>query len=336
MRRMIRRCTLAIAIAALGGFTATSAQAELTLCNRTSYRVDAALGLEKSAVIATRGWFRLDPGQCRKVLDEALDADMLYVHTRTSEVYGPGPSPQSGHANLCVDDRDFSIPDARSCRSSQKAVRFTAIKPSETEKGPTANLAEEADYDDEQARRAGIQRLLVIAGYDANPIDGVPGAKTEAAIARFLKDRNLPANAPAQPDFFDTLMKAAENPEGIGFSWCNDTKQMVMASLGIVEMGAIVTRGWYRVEPGKCVRPDVRGEPHRLYSYAEEVDDDGRALLRNGQPVKWGGNVVLCTREGKFALSNHNDCTTRGLMSAGFAVIEVGSQPATTVRFRDQ
>ncbi|HVV62947.1 MAG TPA: DUF1036 domain-containing protein [Pseudolabrys sp.] len=336
MRGMIRRCIPAAAIALLGLFAATPAQAELTLCNRTSYRVDAAIGLEKSAVIATRGWFRLDPGECRRVLNETLDADMVYVHTRTPEVYGPGPSPQSGHASLCVGDRDFTIADARACPPTQKVVRFTAIKPSETEKGPTANLAEEADYDDEQARLAGIQRLLVIAGYDAHPIDGVQGAKTETALARFLKDRNLPANAPNQAGFFDTLMKAAENPEGIGFSWCNDTKQTVMASLGIVEMGSIVTRGWYRVEPGKCVRPDVRGDPHRLYSYAEEVDEDGRALTRNGEPVRWGGDVVLCTREGKFELSNHKDCTTRGLKSAGFAAIEVGSQPATTVRFTDQ
>jgi uncharacterized membrane protein len=40
-------------------------------------------------------------------------------------------------------------------------------------KGPVVNLAEEADYDDAQARLAGIQRLLVMSGYDAYPIDGV-------------------------------------------------------------------------------------------------------------------------------------------------------------------
>ena len=45
-----------------------------------------------------------------------------------------------------------------------------------------------------------------------------------------------------------------------------------MASLGVVEMGAIVTRGWYRLEAGQCVRPDVRGDPYELDSYAEAVD----------------------------------------------------------------
>jgi peptidoglycan hydrolase-like protein with peptidoglycan-binding domain len=50
-----------------------------------------------------------------------------------------------------------------------------------------AYLAEDSEYDDEQARLAGIQRLLVIAGYDAAPIDGVDGPKTQAALAAFLK-----------------------------------------------------------------------------------------------------------------------------------------------------
>ena len=54
-----------------------------------------------------------------------------------------------------------------------------------------AYLAEDSEYDDEQARLAGIQRLLVIAGYDAAPIDGVDGPKTQAALAAFLKSRGL-------------------------------------------------------------------------------------------------------------------------------------------------
>ena len=108
-----------------------------------------------------------------------------------------------------------------------------------------------------------------------------------------------------------------------------------MASLGIVEMGAIVTRGWYRIEAGKCVRPDVRGEPHRLYSYGEPVDDHGRVIKSGAETLSWGGDVALCTRDGKFELSDHKDCVSRGLNSAGFAVVDVGSQPATTVRFKE-
>ena len=314
---------------------ATSAHAELTLCNRTSYRMEVAIGLEKRANVETRGWFRLDPGQCRQALDGTLDADMIYLHARTPPLYGGAPFPLNGQADFCVKSSDFEIPNARSCPTSQQA-QFSAAKPSESPKGPVINLAEEADYDDVQARLAGIQRLLVIAGYDAYPIDGVQGAKTQAAIAKFLNERKLGVDAVAAPAFFDALIEAARNPEGIGFSWCNDTKYAVMASLGFAEMGAIVARGWYRVEAGQCVRPDLRGDPRRVYSYAEAVDSSGRTVKRGDTVLSWGGTLALCTRDGRFELADHKDCAARGLNSAGFAVIDFGNQPATVVRFKDQ
>jgi uncharacterized membrane protein len=312
----------------------TSARAELTLCNRTSYQLDAAIGLEKHASVSTRGWFRVDPGQCRQVLDGALDADLVYVHTRTPPIYGTAPIPQTGQAELCIRNNDFAIADARGCAVSQQA-RFAAARPSDSPKGPVVNLAEEADYDDAQARLAGIQRLLVIAGYDAYPIDGVDGAKTQAALTKFLSERKLAAESTAKPDFFDALLAAARNPEGAGFSWCNDTQFTVMAALGIVEMGQIVTRGWYRVAAGTCVRPDLRGDPHRLYSYGEAVDGNGRAIRRGDTALAWGGDVSLCTRDGKFELADHKDCAARGLNSAGFAAIDLGAKPSTTVRFKE-
>lgn len=315
--------------------TVVAAQAELTLCNRTSYMMDAAIGLEKRTVVATRGWFRLDPGQCRQVFDGALDADMVYVHGRTGAIYGSAPAPRNANSDFCVRDGDFEIADARSCPLTQQA-RFTPAKPTDSPKGPVVNLAEEADYDDTQARLAGIQRLLIIAGYDASPIDGVPGAKTQGALNKFLGEHRLAADAASQPNFFDTLLAAARDPEGTGFTWCNDTRYTVMALLGLVEMGAIVTRGWYRINAGACVRPDVRGDPRRFYSYAEAVDANGRSVKRGDAPLAWGGNVPLCTRDGKFELSDHKDCAARGLNSAGFAVIDVGDQPATTVRFKEQ
>src|SRR5581483_1557146 len=209
-------------------FAALPARAELTLCNRTGYVGNVAISLERSANVSTRGWFRVDSGQCRKVIEEPLEADLVYVHVRTPAIYGSPPQPRSGHGEFCVGDKDFNLPNARGCRAP---VTFTAIKPTETEQGPRANLAEEADYDDAQARLAGIQRLLVIAGYDANPIDGVQGGKTQSAIAQFLKDRGLAADTASSPQFFDTLLKAAQNPEGHGFAWCNDTPYSVMASL---------------------------------------------------------------------------------------------------------
>jgi uncharacterized membrane protein len=269
---MIRgsHCIVAAASATLM-LAATPAHAELMLCNRTSYVMEIAFGIEKRANVSTYGWFRVDPGQCRQVLDTPLDADMVYVHMRASPVYGSAPLPQNGEARFCIRDSAFAITDARGCPANQQ-VRFTAAKPSDSPQGPAVNLAEEADYDATQARLAGIQRLLAIAGYEAYPIDGVQGAKTQGALTKFLNDRNLPADAPAKPDFFDILLKAAANPEGTGFTWCNDTRYPVMAALGVVEMGAIVTRGWYRVAAG----PMPAAGPARRPAPAVQLRRGGR------------------------------------------------------------
>src|SRR5262249_41006873 len=136
--------TVAVSAAFLAG---VAARAELTLCNRTSYRMDAAIGIEKRANVGTRGWFRVDPGQCRQEVDGPLDAGMIYVHGRTPPVYGTAPLPKDGEAEFCVRAGDFDITNARGCPASQQA-HFSAARPSDSPKGPVVNFAEEADYDD--------------------------------------------------------------------------------------------------------------------------------------------------------------------------------------------
>lgn len=312
------------------------AHADLQLCNRTSYVVDAAIGIEDKGAAATRGWFRVDPGQCRPVMQGKVEAERVYVHARALPVYGASPMAQAGHADLCIAEGMFLIAGARLCaKADQRLVRFTQVKPTEIEQGLLLSLAEEADYAPDQARLAGIQRLLVIAGYDANPVDGIEGKKTEAALAQFLKDRRLSADTAAAPAFFDTLVESVKQADGIGFAWCNETPHTVMAAFGIEEKGAVVTRGWYRIEAGKCLKPDVAGKPRRLYSFGEAVDATGQVIRRGDKPLAWGGATTLCTRNVKFELADHKDCPGKGLAPAGFAAIDLTGRSGATVRFRE-
>jgi uncharacterized membrane protein len=260
--------------------------------------------------------------------------DTLYLHARALPVYGGSPLPQAGHADFCVSADTFVMPATQNCnRTGQRMARFTAVRPSETDKGLIAYLAEDAEYTDEQARDAGIQRLLVIAGYDANPIDGVRGAKTDTALAQFIADNKLENTAAGRADFFDVLMAAAQKPNSAGFAWCNETRNVVMAALGVEEQGTVVTRGWYRVAPGKCLRPDLTGKPRRLYSFGEAVGADGVAIKGTDRAVSWGGATILCTRNVKFELNDHKDCAGAGLSASGFATVEL-SGAGTTVQFR--
>ena len=97
-------------------------------------------------------------------------------------------------ATRCASRRTISSsPPRANAAPGRRPAPFTQIKPTRTDDGNlVAYLAEDSEYDDEQARLAGIQRLLVIAGYDAAPIDGVDGPKTQGALAAFLKSRGLP------------------------------------------------------------------------------------------------------------------------------------------------
>ena len=99
-------------------------------------------------------------------------------------------------------------------------------------------------------------------------------------------------------------MAAAQKPNAAGFAWCNETRNVVMAAFGLEDQGNVVTRGWYRVAPGKCLRPDVTGKPRRLYSFGEAIGADGLPLAEAGkapgQNVSWGGSTILCTRNVKF------------------------------------
>src|SRR4051794_29632619 len=327
---------LVFGLLALLGLTAP-ARADLQFCNKTSYVLDLALALEEKDAAATRGWFRVDPGQCKSVLQGAITADKVFVHARALSAYGPSPLPQAGHADFCITDGNFTIAAAKSCqsRAGQRLARFSQIKPSENEQGLTAYLGEEADYDPAQARLAGIQRLLVIAGYDAHPLDGLEGKKTSAALDQFLKARRLPADTANGAAFFQVLLDAVKEADGLGFSWCNETPYPVMAAIGVDEQGAVTTRGWYRVEPGKCVKPEVPAKPARLYSFAEAVDKDGIALKRGDKLLVWGGPTQLCTRDVRFEIGEQKDCATQGLSATGFAVIDMAGKQGATVRFRE-
>jgi uncharacterized membrane protein len=70
--------------AAIVSFLASSAPAlaDLKLCNRMSYVVEAAIGIDDKAATATRGWFRIDPAACRVVVQGSLTADRILLNAR--------------------------------------------------------------------------------------------------------------------------------------------------------------------------------------------------------------------------------------------------------------
>jgi uncharacterized membrane protein len=313
------------------------ARADLELCNRTSFVIEAAVGIEDQGAAATRGWFRVDPGACRTVLRGDAAGDRLYVHARTLPVYGAVRPLHPSETELCVGEGEFLIAGAQRCSNEKhRLVRFGRMIPRASEGGTAVYVAEPGDYGPEQARLAAIQRLLSLAGYKAEPIDGVSGPRTDAALGAFLRERGLAADTPASPRIFELLVEAAREGTGPGLAWCNETAHTVMAALGVEEDGGVVARGWWRVEPGACVRPELpRRVGPRVYSFAEAVDKAGAAMERKGASLAWGGTTKLCVRNTRFEIKEHDDCAARGLTSQGFTAVELGGRAGATVRFRE-
>jgi uncharacterized membrane protein len=322
-----------LVIAALVSFVASvrPAAADLKICNRMSYVVEAAIGIDDKAATATRGWFKIEPAACRVVLQGQLTADRILLHARALSLYGASPIPQNGNDALCVAESDnFVIAAARQCRTGQTPAPFTQVTPSKTDDGNLVTyLAEGAEYDDEQARLAGIQRLLGIAGYDVSPIDGVDGPKTQGALTAFLRSRGLSSDIVPQPGFFATMVDAVQAPSPTGLTWCNDTPHKVMAAIATEDGKSTVSRGWYRIDPGKCLHPDIAGQPKKVYSFAEAVDAENRTIKVKDKPLSWGGLTQLCTRDSKFESSEQRDCASHGFVATGFAAVDIAGSGKT-------
>jgi len=106
----------------------------------------------------------------------------------------------------------------------------------------------------------------------------------------------------------------------------------VMAAVGTDDGKVVTSRGWYRIDPGKCLHPDVTGQPRQVYSFAEAVDSDNRAIKLRDRPINWGGDKELCTRETKFETNQQGDCQSRGFAATGFAAVDLSSG-GMTLRF---
>ena len=76
----------------------------------------------------------------------------------------------------------------------------------------------------------------------------------------------------------------------------------------------------------------MTGQPKQVYSFAEAVDGENRAIKYRDKPLNWGGAKELCTRESKFEVSEQGDCGSRGLAGIGFAPVDMSSG-GKTIRF---
>ncbi len=285
-----------------------------TLCNRTSYVLEAAVGYPEGSGITVEGWTRLNPGACDIALEGPLQTQVHYLNARTSSAHLGGGREWGGRFDLCVDPTGTisleSPPDCSAMGLETQGFRPVNISGAE---GWMNELTEVENWTEEQARNAGLQRLLDEAGVVSGNIDGFIGQRTRAAIGNFLRTQGLPADL-SDDDLIDYLEQAAaERGRNIGFTLCNRTASRIWSAIARRSPEGWESRGWWRIEAGGCARVidrPLRGSDYFVYAELEE-GDRLRTLSQASE--------AFCVGQAKFAIIGRDDCEEAAYRTALFA-----------------
>jgi len=133
---------------------------DLKLCNPHELWWWSRRSASHKALRRDRLVFRIDPARAAFVPLGTLSADRILLYARALGAYGSSPIPQSGGDTLCVAPHNFVIAAPSSAAAGRRLRRSRKYTRRQTTTVHTGCLSrEDSEYDDEQARLAGIQRL---------------------------------------------------------------------------------------------------------------------------------------------------------------------------------
>lgn len=326
---------LAIFAIVLTGLAATSARAEYSLCNKTSYALNAAIAYAKGDVIETRGWWPLRPGQCRIVLTDQIRAGDYYIYGEAIEGHRGNQRVWTGETPLCVREEGFFTLENRGpCDGvGQKRLPFKVAKVTDGAGGQwRTDFTDLEEYSNlHRAETAGVQRLLSDIGYDIGAIDGYMGQKTRVALADFKRANNLADPATINDEVIDALIAAANaREENLGLYFCNRHEAPIWAALaepGEDEGDPAVSRGWWRLNPDQCAKikkGEIPTADYFVYASAESASGDAPMI---------GGDANFCVNDVMFEIPAGAPCEEDGYQEASFKKIDAGGKDRFTYEF---
>lgn len=301
---------------------------DYTFCNRTSYAVSVAVGIRNGGLWATRGWWIIPAGECKVVIKGPLTQTSYFSFARSSFAHTGPIRTWGGTQTLCTGKGNFQATSdgSNQCGPGYEPQGFAKIDTDRRAAWRTV-LAEATPYkNDEQARIAGLQRLLFDLGRFDGPIDGVAGPK----FSQSLSDaRTAFAIAPADAAalYNKLLAEAAKIQAGAGFTLCNRTQDIVWTALGLDSQGKKQSMGWWRLQPGQCEKV-IKDRLVDRYIYTFAAADRSEGLAET-----WTGPKQFCTRDSGFEIEDVTDCQGRGFNSTGFLEIDTGGRPGITFEF---
>ena len=292
----------------------TGNQEGWTLCNKTSYIIEAAIGVPEETDVTVEGWMKLRPGACMLAVEGPLEPKYHFLYARTSLAHRGGLREWGGKTELCVDPTgSFTLENPPECSPMGLEARgFRAVKVARKDRW-TTDFTEIENYTLDKARSAGLQRLLEEAGVTTGAIDGNIGRRTRVAIGEFLKQNNLPTTT-SDEDLIDFLEQVAkERGRNVGFTLCNRTKNRVWSAIARRGGEGWESRGWWVLEAGGCARVidrPLRGTEY--YVYGEMQDGSKIRTLSKASDA-------FCVGHAKFAITGRDQCEASAYRTALFA-----------------
>lgn len=312
--------------------TPTGAVAKYSLCNKSSYTLSAAIGYVDADRLATRGWWRLRPGQCKVVLTEQTNPGRYFIYAQGIAGHKGPLRTWSGDTVMCVENSGFfNLRNQDVCRDDPLRQRkFFGVDVTQAAGGAwQTDFTEATTYTVYSAEVAGVQRLLNDIGLDAGRIDGAMGRSTQRVLANYRKKKGLVEGAGIDDKLIDALIDDANAAEAkLGLFYCNKTDNAVWSAIATpTGEDTYNSKGWWRLDPGDCAKI-LKGELAQDHYYVYGAIEQGRGERRLA-----GGDKSFCINAVMFDSANETACADQDLDEAVFKRIEIGASPSATFDF---
>jgi uncharacterized membrane protein len=302
-----------------------------TLCNETSFVLEAATGKPSGRAVQIEGWKRIRPGECVLAMQGALTRGVHYVYARTSDAHRGGRREWGGDSEYCVnatDDATFRGESSQICQQPNSAMRgFRKVLINKRDSWRTS-FAEAGRLSVYGARTQGINRLIVDAGLEFGNVGADP-RRVAAALQRLRTEARLAANA-SEAQIIDELERIAERrARDIGLRLCNKTPNRVWASVARRKGEGWESRGWWPLAPNGCSRVlDEVLTPGNYFVHAMMESAQGeRYLAKPGES--------FCTSPSRFAILGRERCEPRYYNDTLFVPFRIETS-GMTVEFSDR
>lgn len=307
-----------------------NATSDYMFCNRTSYALDLAVGIRNGSLFASRGWWTIAAGECKVVIKGELTQPAYYSFARSTHAHVGPIRTWGGSHTLCTGKATFQATSdgGDQCGPGLEPQGFARVETNGKKAWTTTLSQDNPGFKTlEQARIAGLQRLLYDLGRFEGPIDGVSGPKFNDALTQARSALAILANDSAT--LYAKLFAEAAKVQAVsGLIFCNRTQDIVWSALATEAQGRKQSQGWWRLQPGQCAKviKDRLGEAN-LYAFASV--DRGEADVEH----VWNGKHNFCIREPSFEIDEATECEGRGFKTIGFLHIDTHGRPGVTFEF---